>query len=68
MRRAAAVRPLVRPGQRVILCWERGGIRLVVRALCLDAGRMGQEIRVRLPGGAEMKAAVVSAELLRAVS
>ncbi len=39
--------PLVRAGQRVRLAEEISGMHLSARAVCLEAGSMGQRIRVR---------------------
>lgn len=39
--------PLVRAGQRVELAEEGSGMRLSAPVVCLEAGRMGQRIRVR---------------------
>jgi hypothetical protein len=42
-----AAAPLVRAGQRVQLAEEVSGMRLSAPAVCLEAGSMGQRIRVR---------------------
>jgi Chaperone for flagella basal body P-ring formation len=39
---------LVKPGQTAMLTWEQGGIRVVLPVTCLDAGALGQFVRVRL--------------------
>ena len=60
---------LVRPGQSVSLLWEQDGIRLVVRAISLDAGGAGEEVRARIEhGGRTLRAVVVAAGALRATS
>jgi len=67
--REDASRPLVRRGQTVSLLWDQDGIRLVVPAVCLDAGGAGQRVRARIsPGGRVVRAVVESAAMLRAAS
>jgi Chaperone for flagella basal body P-ring formation len=62
-------KPLVRRGEGVSLLWEQDGIRLVVRAVSLDAGGAGEEVRVRIGhGGRTLRAVVVAAGTLRATS
>lgn len=39
---------LVKTGQTALLTWDRGGIRIVLSVTCLDAGSLGQTVRVRL--------------------
>ena len=39
--------PVVRAGQRVLLSEEASGMHLSAPAICLQAGRLGQRIRVR---------------------
>jgi hypothetical protein len=63
------MKPLVRAGEAATLSWDEGGIRLTVPVVCLDAGGIGQKVRVRiLRGGRTMSAVVVSAGQLRAVA
>ena len=60
---------VVRPGQTVMLLWDQDGIRLQIPALCLDRGVPGSEVRARiLRGGTVVRATVVSADSLRAIS
>jgi Chaperone for flagella basal body P-ring formation len=60
---------LVRRGEGVSLLWEQDGIRLVVRAVSLDAGGAGEEVRARIVhGGRTLHAVVVAAGTLRATS
>lgn len=55
--------PLVRAGQRATLVWDQAGIRAVLPAVSLDAGRAGARIRVRLvSGGRIVHATVMDAE------
>jgi hypothetical protein len=39
---------LVKPGQTATLMWEQGGIRVVLPVTCLEAGGLGEVVRVRL--------------------
>lgn len=39
---------LVKSGQTALLTWDGGGIRVVLPVTCLDAGSLGQTVRVRL--------------------
>jgi hypothetical protein len=39
---------LVKAGQTAILTWDEAGIRVVLPVTCLDAGGLGQFVRVRL--------------------
>jgi Chaperone for flagella basal body P-ring formation len=59
--------PLVRPGETVSLLWDQDGIRLVVPAVSLDAGRAGAEVRARVGrGGRTVRGIVVGPGKLRA--
>ncbi len=52
---------LVKPGQTATLIWEQGGIRAVLPAICLEAGELGQVVRVRLKNVARtLRAEVMS--------
>ena len=56
---------IVRPGQRVRLVWEQDGIRVVIPAISLDGGGLGEDVRARLsPSGHVVHATVASAGLL----
>jgi hypothetical protein len=58
---------LVKRGQVAMLTWEQGGIRVVVPVTCLDAGGLGQLVRVRFKNGARtLQAEVVGEGTLRA--
>jgi hypothetical protein len=58
---------LVKPGQTAMLTWERAGIRVVVPVTCLEAGGLGQFVRVRLKSAARtLRAEVVGEGTLRA--
>jgi len=60
---------LVRPGQAVTLLWDQDGIRLVIPAVALDPGAPGERVRARIVrGGRLVRAVVVSAGMVRAVS
>ena len=62
-------KPLVRRGEGVSLLWEQDGIRLVVRAISLDAGSAGEQVRARIEhGGRTLRAIVVGPGTLRATS
>jgi hypothetical protein len=58
---------LVKRGQTATLTWEQGGIRVVLPVTCLDAGGLGQFVRVRFPNaGRTLRAEVVGEGTLRA--
>jgi Chaperone for flagella basal body P-ring formation len=58
---------LVKRGQVAMLTWEQGGIRVVLPVTCLDAGGLGQLVRVRFGNGARtLQAEVVGEGTLRA--
>lgn len=60
---------VVRPGQTVTLIWDQDGIRVQVRALCLDMGANGSQVRARiLQSGMVVRATVVGAGSLRVTS
>jgi len=59
--------PLVQRGQTASLTWEQAGIRMVLPVTCLDAGELGQWVRVRLPNASRtLRAEVVGQGTLRA--
>ena len=58
---------LVKPGQTAILTWDQAGIRVVLPVTCLDAGALGQFVRVRFNNTARiLRAEVVGEARLRA--
>jgi hypothetical protein len=58
--------PVVKRGQTAMLTWDQAGIRVVVPVTCLEAGGIGQSIRVRLENAARtLRAEVVGAGALR---
>ncbi|MGO9439447.1 MAG: flagella basal body P-ring formation protein FlgA [Terriglobales bacterium] len=58
---------LVKPGQTAMLTWEQAGIRVVLPVTCLDAGGLGQFVRVRFKNAAgTLRAEVVGEGSLRA--
>lgn len=58
---------LVEPGQTATLTWDQAGIRVVLPVICLDAGALGEVVRVRLKSAARiLRAEVVGAGTLRA--
>jgi hypothetical protein len=58
---------LVAPGQTATLIWDQAGIRVVLPVTCLDAGALGQFVRVRLMSAARiLRAEVVGQGTLRA--
>lgn len=58
---------LVAPGQTATLTWDQAGIRVVLPVTCLDAGGLGQRVRVRLKNaGRILQAEVVGEGTLRA--
>jgi hypothetical protein len=66
-RSTGEIRQLVEPGETVTLTWEQGGIRIVLPATCLDAGALGQFVRVRFKNASGiLRAKVVGAGRLRA--
>ncbi len=52
----------VKPGQRATLVWEQDGLRVVLRVICLDRGRVGDSVRARVEGGDRVLRAQVVAE------
>jgi len=67
---ASPAHTCVRSGQRVMLIWDRGGIRLTMSVVCLSAGSAGERVRVRVGGGRGtiLSAWVVNSLLLRSDS
>jgi len=64
---ASGAERLVAPGETATLTWDQGGIRVVLPVTCLDAGAMGQFVRVRLKNATRiLRAEVVGAGTLRA--
>jgi len=67
--RAGRIRPedaVVKRGETATLTWDQGGIRVVLPVTCLEAGGIGQSIRVRLENaGRTLRAEVVGAGALR---
>jgi hypothetical protein len=62
-----SVERLVKPGQTATLTWEQAGIRVVLPVTCLDAGGLGQFVRVRFKNAARiLRAEVVGEAMLRA--
>jgi len=64
---ASAAERLVEPGQTATLTWDQAGIRVVLPVTCMDAGALGQFVRVRFknaPG--TLRAKVVGEGTLRA--
>jgi hypothetical protein len=58
---------LVKPGQTATLTWDEAGIRIVLPVTCLDAGGLGQFVRVRFKNVARtMRAEVMGDGTLRA--
>jgi hypothetical protein len=58
---------LIKSGQTAILTWDQGGIRVVLPVTCLDAGGLGQFVRVRFKNAAgTLRAEVMSNGTLRA--
>jgi hypothetical protein len=58
---------LVKPGQTATLEWEQGGIRVVLPVTCIDAGGMGEFVRVRFKNAPGiLRAEVVGDGRLRA--
>jgi len=58
---------LVKPGQTATLTWDQAGIRVVLPVTCLDAGGLGEFVRVRLKNAARiLRAEVVGEGMLRA--
>jgi hypothetical protein len=64
---AGGAERLVAPGETATLTWDQAGIRVVLPVTCLDAGAMGQFVRVRLKNAARiLRAEVVGVGTLRA--
>lgn len=57
----------VKPGQTVTLTWDQGGIRVTLPVTSLEAGGMGETVRVQLKNAARiLRAEVVGDRLVRA--
>lgn len=57
---------LIRPGDKASLLWDQDGIRLTIPAVCMDKGRAGDTVRVRLePSHRIVRAVVVNPKVLR---
>jgi hypothetical protein len=50
---------LVKPSETAMLTWDQAGIRVTLPVTCLDAGRLGQYVRVRLKSGPQILRAEV---------
>jgi hypothetical protein len=58
---------LIKPGQTAMLTWEQAGIRIVSPVTCLEAGGLGQFVRIRFKDAARtMRAEIVGVGMLRA--
>jgi Chaperone for flagella basal body P-ring formation len=58
---------VVKSGQSATLIWDQAGIRVVLPVTCLDAGSLGEFVRVRLKSAPRILRAKVSGEgMLRA--
>jgi hypothetical protein len=58
---------LIRTGQTAMLTWEQGGLRIVLPVTCLEAGGLGQFVRVRFKNAPGiLRAEVVGAGSVRA--
>lgn len=58
---------VIRGGQTASMIWEDAGIKMTVSVICLDAGAVGERIRVRIarPGGKVLTATVMNSGLVR---
>jgi hypothetical protein len=57
---------LVKPGETAMLIWDQGGIRVTLPVTCLDAGGLGQYVRVRLKSTPQiLRAEVVGARAVQ---
>lgn len=66
---AASGELLVHSGQMATLLWDQDGIRMRLRAICLERGALGDVIRARVvPRGRVLRATVISGGGLRAGS
>ena len=66
LRKGSGEQRLVEPGQTAVLTWDQAGIRVVLPVTCLDAGALGEFVRVRLKNAARiLRAEVVGAGTLR---
>lgn len=61
-RTESIVDSLLHAGQKTTLLWEQDGIRMVLPAICLDAGRKGDTVRVRVASGSRIMQATVTAQ------
>jgi|HubBroStandDraft_6_1064221.scaffolds.fasta_scaffold109103_3 hypothetical protein len=63
---AAGFSLLVRPGETALLTWDQSGIRVTLPVTCLDAGGLGQYVRVRLKNAPQiLRAEVVGARAVQ---
>jgi flagella basal body P-ring formation protein FlgA len=63
----AAGEQLIKPGQTATLRWDEGGIRIVLPVTCLDAGALGQTVRVQFKNARRiLRAEILSDGTLRA--
>ena len=59
--------PLIKTGQTAMLTWDEAGIRVVLPVTCLDAGGLGQRVRVRFKNAPRtLRAEIVGAGMVRA--
>jgi flagella basal body P-ring formation protein FlgA len=64
---AAEEEAAVKRGQTATLTWDEAGIRVVLPVICLEAGRIGQSVLVRLENGTRtLRAEVVGTRAVRA--
>jgi hypothetical protein len=57
---------LIKPGQTAMLTWEQAGIRVVLPVTCLEAGGLGEFVRVRFKNAAgTLRAEIVGAGAVR---
>lgn len=58
--------PLIKSGQTVMLTWDEAGIRVVMPVTCMEAGRLGQRVRVRFKNASRtLRAEIVGAGMVR---
>jgi hypothetical protein len=59
--------PLIKAGQTVMLTWDEAGIRVIMPVTCMEAGGLGQRVRVRFKNAPRtLRAEIVGVGMVRA--
>ena len=58
--------PLIKAGQTAMLTWDEAGIRVIMPVTCMEAGALGQRVRVRFKNAPRtLRAEIVGAGMVR---